>query len=78
MAAICAGGRGRLPALSAEAGFDGAASAFVALVDPRNQGVLAVRLAWQSLLQHLGDVAWRQQFQAWMVSNSTYDFCVKP
>ena len=54
--------------LSAEAGFDGAASAFVALVDPGNQGVLAFRFARQGLLQHLDDVARRQQRQARLMS----------
>src|SRR5271166_49709 len=39
--------------LRAEAGFDSTAPALAALIDPRNQRVLALRLARQDLFQHL-------------------------
>jgi hypothetical protein len=64
--------RRRLPPLSAEAGGDGAASAFVALVDPGNQRVLALRLARQCFLQNLNDVARRQQRQARLMSYTLF------
>src|SRR3954451_6630712 len=59
--------RWRCSALRAIAGLDGAASARVTLVDLVDQRLLTLRLAWQRLLQHLDDVAWCQQRQAWLM-----------
>jgi hypothetical protein len=42
----------------------------VALIDPRDQCVLALRLAWQGFFQHLDDVARRQQRQARLMSHA--------
>src|SRR4051794_934084 len=55
--------RGGFP-LCAEAGFDGAAPMLVALVDPGNQGCLALWLAREAFFQHLDNVAGRQQCEA--------------
>ncbi|MGD0104916.1 MAG: hypothetical protein ABSC06_12875 [Rhodopila sp.] len=42
----------------------------MALVDPRNQRRLAFRLARQGFLQHLDNVARRQQCQARLMSHA--------
>jgi hypothetical protein len=59
--------------LRAVAGFDGAASAGVTLVDLGDQRLLALRLVGQRLLQHRDDIAWCQQRQAWLMRHPLLD-----
>jgi hypothetical protein len=53
-----------------EAGLDCVSPALVTSIDAAHEGLLALRFARQGFLEHVNDVAWRQQVEARIVSDA--------
>ena len=61
----------RIPfVLIAKSGFDGASPTRVAFVDARDEPLASLRFSRQGLLEHLYDVARRQQLQARLLGHA--------
>src|SRR5271156_6257462 len=63
----------RIPfVLIAKSGFDGASPTRVAFVDARDERLASLRFSRQGLLEHLYDVARRQQLQARLLGHALF------